>query len=158
MIKASEKAIHGFGKTKRYAVLLFVEVVIESKIHSSQTQLDQMTLTDKIVLSSSYSSANNLSLVIVRESSIGTIGNRLLRSKLTILSSSLIGRLVIMFIKCVEFLIYNPTSGDIIWDSSWASWYVGELMVEIISLKGIYGSWEAHGFVETSAVEVPGIF
>ena len=43
MIEVSEKAIHGFGETKRCAVLLFVEVVIESKIHRSQTQMDQMT-------------------------------------------------------------------------------------------------------------------
>ena len=43
MIESSELANHRFGETKRCAILLFVEVVIESKIHSSQTQLDQMT-------------------------------------------------------------------------------------------------------------------
>ena len=91
-----------------------------------------MSLTDKIVLSSSYLSANNLSLKIVRESSIETIVNRLLTSKLTILLSSLIIRLVIMFTKYVEILMYDSVlhnSGDRIWDSSWASWYVGDLMV-----------------------------
>ena len=72
--------------------------------------------------------------MMVKESFIGTIMNRLFTSKLTILSSPLISTFEILFTKCVEFLIYDsilPTNGDRIRDSSLASWYVGEPMVTL---------------------------
>ena len=109
-----------------------------------------MTVTDKFVLSSSSLSADNLSLMMVRESSIGTIVNRLFTSKLTILSSSSISTLEILFTKCVEFLIYDsvlPTNGDRIRDSSLASWYVGEPMMRLACLRSVTQSFSCSHFV-----------